>query len=89
MFQNLVDDGFLFVPIALEVVFNVKDENRKVVQVVTVQPKTQAFLYCPFSLFDLNCNSRQTDESTQHSSILFRKFNLIIITRLNTVLTIG
>lgn len=44
MMQNLVNDGFLFDPIALEVVFNVKDENRKVVRVVTVQPKTQAFL---------------------------------------------
>lgn len=44
MMQNLVDDGFLFDPIALEVVFNVKDENRKVIQVATVQPKTHAFL---------------------------------------------
>lgn len=38
MMGNLVHDGFLFDPIALEVVVNVKDENRKVVQVVEVQP---------------------------------------------------
>lgn len=38
MTGNLVHDGFLFDPIALEVVVNVKDENRKVAQVVEVQP---------------------------------------------------
>lgn len=37
--QNLLDDGFLFDPIALEVGVNVKNKNRKVVQVVKVQPK--------------------------------------------------
>lgn len=38
--QNLVKDGFLFDPIALEVVVNVNNENRKVVQVVEVQPES-------------------------------------------------
>lgn len=38
--RNLVDDGFLFDPIALEVVVNVNNENRKVVQVVEVQPES-------------------------------------------------
>lgn len=38
MIRDLVQHGFLFDPIALEVVVNVKNENRKVVQVVEVQP---------------------------------------------------
>lgn len=49
MIQNPVDDGCLFDPIALEVVVDVKNENRKVVQVVEVQPESTiifTFLEC-------------------------------------------
>lgn len=38
MMRDLVQHGFLFDPIALEVGVDVKNENRKVVQVVEVQP---------------------------------------------------
>lgn len=37
--RNLVDDDFLSDPIVLEVVVHVQNEDRKVVQVVKVQPE--------------------------------------------------
>lgn len=37
--RNLVDDGFLFDPIVLEVVVDVQNENGEIVQVLKVQPE--------------------------------------------------
>lgn len=53
--RNLVDDDFLFDPVALEVVVDVQDEDRKVVQVVEVQPEHTDFtlrLIICLSLYD-------------------------------------
>lgn len=42
MMRNLVQHGFLFDPVALEVIVNVQNENRNVVQVVEVQPESRS-----------------------------------------------
>lgn len=56
--RDLVQHGFLFDPITLEVVVNIKNKNRKVVQVVEVQPGSRVISGMLFLFIGLQSKSR-------------------------------